>query len=86
MKKEFFKKVYVFDTLKSEDDFLMCGDINWDFYFLQNRECLDCDVLENVIFYELENTDISIFEKLIKDKNFIDCEQEEHKSYILSYA
>lgn len=90
MKKEFFEKIYILNadeiSRKQEDSFLMCGDTNWDYYFFENKENLECEEIKNVVFYEFKNHKKEKLKKMFDNKIFIDFSQEKDKSYLLCYG
>ncbi len=84
----FFKKVYIADPdeVSSDimDSFIMCGDINWDYYFTKKDKDVESEELRDINFIEFNNH--GKFKDFIKNINYIDFSLENNRFGILYYA
>ena len=83
-----FEKIYIADidkvSLDVEDSFLMCGNKNWDYYFIKKDDNVDIEELNNIRLREFYNKDT--FQNFIKNVDYVDYQIENNSFKVLYYG
>jgi len=89
IKSEFFKEVYYIDqpkhlSGKQWNNFLLCGAVNWNYYFLPFKTKQEYEAIKNVELLEFESEEL-IFEylKILPDISFLNYSLEFEKPCLL---
>ena len=88
MKNETFRKLYratpddvsqtIFQSL------IMCGTVNWDFYFEKKPRNCESELLENITLIEFDSLDE--FETYKQNNHFLDFTLEHDKPMVLAHV
>lgn len=88
MKKTYYESLYILDVDALEEDeqnnLLMCGSQNWDYYFRVNSEQANIETFSNVSIVEFENIDD--FKKFVNSNQIIDYSLEHDNPMVLVYG
>jgi hypothetical protein len=88
MKKTYYESLYILDVDALEEDeqnnLLMCGSQNWDYYFHVNSEQANVETFSNVSIVEFENIDD--FKKFVNSNQIIDYSLEHDNPMVLVYG
>ncbi len=88
MKNEAFKKLYIADSNEVSQTILqslvMCGSLNWDFYFEKKPRNCESQTLENIALIEFDSFDE--FETYKQHNSFLDVSLEHEKPMVLVYG
>ena len=84
----FFEKMYIAEidevSLDIADSFVMCGNLNWEYYFAKKDKNVASEELNNVTYIEFDNDEK--FKNFIKNIDYIDFSLENNRFGVLFYA